>query len=92
MIEYLHTGCCRMTPLTLPGLVSLAEYLDLTDLQQACFDRLSDAVCMDTVSSSMVSQGSFCCLTVCNICRFAMCYRAWEDTCHFNQHRPCLRG
>jgi hypothetical protein len=50
VVEYLHTGCCRMTPSTLPGLVSLAEYLELTDLQQACFDRLSDAVCIDTVS------------------------------------------
>ena len=49
VIEYLHTGCCHMTASSLPGLVSLAEYLELTDLQQACFDRLSDMISHDTV-------------------------------------------
>lgn len=37
LIEYLHSGSCRLTCETVPGLICAAEHFDLPDLLQACF-------------------------------------------------------
>ena len=37
LIEYLHSGCCKLTCETVPGLICAAEHFDLPDLLQACF-------------------------------------------------------
>ncbi|CAM1314793.1 Uncharacterised protein g6651 [Pycnogonum litorale] len=37
LMEYLHTGSCVLTCLTVPGLICSAEHYDLPELLQACF-------------------------------------------------------
>jgi hypothetical protein len=37
LIEYLHSGSCRLICETVPGLICAAEHFDLPDLLQACF-------------------------------------------------------
>ena len=43
-MEYLHTGCCSLSPSTLLGVVCIAEYLELLDLEQACFEMIHGSV------------------------------------------------
>ena len=37
LLDYLHSGCCPLSCLTIPGLICAAEHYDLPDLIQACF-------------------------------------------------------
>eukprot|EP00118_Oscarella_pearsei_P028425 m.2117 g.2117 ORF g.2117 m.2117 type:complete len:905 (+) comp8320_c0_seq2:329-3043(+) len=59
IMEYFHTGCCSLTPDALPGVVCLAEFLELPDLEQACFDILRDSVNFESVWGLLKRLGDY---------------------------------
>ena len=50
LLDYLHTGSCALTCVTIPGLICAAEHYDLPDLLQACFHHAKQFLSIDVVS------------------------------------------
>ena len=44
LLNYLHTGCCNLSCLNIPGLICAAEHYDLPELLQACFHHAKQFV------------------------------------------------
>ncbi|XP_077862589.1 uncharacterized protein LOC102801706 [Saccoglossus kowalevskii] len=49
LLDYLHTGTCSINSETLPGLMCAAEYYEVPDLVQACFDLSTHLITTQTV-------------------------------------------
>lgn len=55
LIEYMHSGTCRLTCEIIPGLICAAEHFDLPDLLQACFHHTKTHMRL-SVCPSMLNQ------------------------------------
>lgn len=53
LIEYMHSGTCRLTCDTVPGLICAAEHFDLPDLLQACFHHTKTHMRLSVVPSML---------------------------------------
>ena len=43
LLEYLHCGSCDLVPSVIPGLLSAAQYYEVEELHQVCFERIKEA-------------------------------------------------
>ncbi|XP_019872492.2 uncharacterized protein LOC109600755 isoform X4 [Aethina tumida] len=59
LLDYLHTGSCPLTCITIPGLICAAEHYDLPELLQACFHHAKQFLRIEVVCSMLVSLENY---------------------------------
>lgn len=59
LLDYLHTGSCPLTCVTIPGLICAAEHYDLPELLQACFHHAKQFLRIDVVCSMLNSLENY---------------------------------
>lgn len=50
LLDYLHSGCCSLSCLNIPGLICAAEHFDIPELLQACFHHAKQFLKTEVVS------------------------------------------
>ncbi|XP_055608146.1 uncharacterized protein LOC129755598 [Uranotaenia lowii] len=59
LLDYLHTGSCPLTCITIPGLICAAEHYDLPELLQACFHHAKQFLRIDVVCPMLQSLENY---------------------------------
>ncbi|KAG5897568.1 hypothetical protein JTB14_007280 [Gonioctena quinquepunctata] len=59
LLDYLHTGSCPLTCVTIPGLICAAEHYDLPELLQACFHHAKQFLRIEVVCSMLTSLENY---------------------------------
>ncbi|XP_037039105.1 uncharacterized protein LOC119076446 isoform X4 [Bradysia coprophila] len=59
LLDYLHTGSCPLTCVSIPGLICAAEHYDLPELLQACFHHAKQFLRIDVVCSMLISLENY---------------------------------
>lgn len=59
LLDYLHTGSCPLTCITIPGLICAAEHYDLPELLQACFHHAKQFLRTEVVCSMLNSLENY---------------------------------
>uniref|UniRef100_A0A1B0CWI2 Putative rap1-gtpase-activating protein rap1gap n=1 Tax=Lutzomyia longipalpis TaxID=7200 RepID=A0A1B0CWI2_LUTLO len=59
LLNYLHTGSCPLTCVTIPGLICAAEHYDLPELLQACFHHAKQFLRIEYVCSMLINLESY---------------------------------
>ncbi|GAB0093891.1 rap1 GTPase-activating protein 1-like [Sergentomyia squamirostris] len=59
LLNYLHTGSCPLTCISIPGLICAAEHYDLPELLQACFHHAKQFLRIEYVCSMLISLESY---------------------------------
>ncbi|XP_063696764.1 uncharacterized protein LOC134827846 [Culicoides brevitarsis] len=59
LLDYLHTGSCPLTCISIPGLICAAEHYDLPELLQACFHHAKQFLRIDVVCSMLISLENY---------------------------------
>lgn len=59
LLDYLHTGSCTLTCVTIPGLICAAEHYDLPELLQACFHHAKQFLRIEVVCSMLISLENY---------------------------------
>lgn len=59
LLDYLHTGSCTLTCVSIPGLICAAEHYDLPELLQACFHHAKQFLRIEVVCSMLISLENY---------------------------------
>ncbi|XP_031635278.1 uncharacterized protein LOC116348425 isoform X2 [Contarinia nasturtii] len=59
LLDYLHTGSCPLTCVSIPGLICAAEHYDLPELLQACFHHAKQFLRIDVVCCMLISLENY---------------------------------
>ncbi|XP_059620378.1 uncharacterized protein LOC132264278 [Phlebotomus argentipes] len=59
LLNYLHTGSCPLTCVSIPGLICAAEHYDLPELLQACFHHAKQFLRIEYVCSMLINLESY---------------------------------
>ncbi|XP_055380348.1 uncharacterized protein LOC129611299 isoform X3 [Condylostylus longicornis] len=59
LLDYLHTGTCPLTCVSIPGLLCAAEHYDLPELLQACFHHCKQFLRIDVVCPMLISLENY---------------------------------
>ncbi|XP_037916826.1 uncharacterized protein LOC119655154 isoform X4 [Hermetia illucens] len=59
LLDYLHTGTCPLTCVTIPGLLCAAEHYDLPELLQACFHHCKQFLRVEVVCPMLISLENY---------------------------------
>lgn len=59
LLDYLHTGTCPLTCVSIPGLLCAAEHYDLPELLQACFHHCKQFLRIEVVCPMLISLENY---------------------------------
>ncbi|XP_017090624.1 uncharacterized protein rsh isoform X3 [Drosophila bipectinata] len=59
LLNYLHTGTCPLTCVSIPGLLCAAEHYDLPELLQACFHHCKQFLRIEVVCPMLISLENY---------------------------------
>ncbi|EDS29581.1 conserved hypothetical protein [Culex quinquefasciatus] len=59
LLDYLHTGSCPLTCISIPGLICAAEHYDLPELLQACFHHAKQFLRIDVVCPMLTALENY---------------------------------
>ncbi|XP_065081699.1 uncharacterized protein rsh isoform X2 [Ochlerotatus camptorhynchus] len=59
LLDYLHTGSCPLTCISIPGLICAAEHYDLPELLQACFHHAKQFLRIDAVCPMLTALENY---------------------------------
>ena len=59
LLDYLHSGSCPMSCISIPGLICAAEHYDLPDLIQACFHHAKQFIRTEIACQMLIALESY---------------------------------
>ena len=59
LLDYLHSGCCPLSCISIPGLICAAEHYDLPDLIQACFHHAKQFIRTEIACQMLIALESY---------------------------------